>query len=162
MLRFLLAVVRADFYNPVSQFLVKVTNPALLPLRRIFPSVGKLDTSALVLMLALQILSFTLIALLRGGAFSIAALLMLSVTELFSLFLNVLLFSEPRKSEGSGRARRRSFSRPRESPKGFYFWRVMWHRSSAMTFRRTCIPARPRCSRSAAGGWEPWASCIRK
>ena len=27
MLRFLLAVVRADFYNPVSQFLVKVTNP---------------------------------------------------------------------------------------------------------------------------------------
>lgn len=93
MLRFLLAVVRADFYNPISQFLVKVTNPLLLPLRRIFPSVGKLDTSALVLMLALQILSFTLIALLRGSAFSIAAVLMLSVAELFSLFLNVLLFS---------------------------------------------------------------------
>lgn len=93
MLRFLLAVVRADFYNPVSQFLVKVTNPALLPLRRIFPSMGKLDTSALVLMLALQILSFTLIALLRGGAFSAGTLLMLSIAELFGLFLNVLLFS---------------------------------------------------------------------
>ncbi len=93
MLRFLLAVVRADFYNPLSQFLVKVTNPPLLPLRRILPSVGKLDTSALVLMLALQMLSFTLIALLRGGAFSVGALLMLSVTELISLFLNVLLFS---------------------------------------------------------------------
>ena len=34
MLRFLLAAVRADFYNPISQFLVKVTNPPLLPLRR--------------------------------------------------------------------------------------------------------------------------------
>ena len=45
MLRFLLAVVRADFYNPVSQFIVKATNPPLKPLRRILPSVGKLDTS---------------------------------------------------------------------------------------------------------------------
>jgi len=93
MLRFLLAVVRADFYNPVSQFIVKATDPPLKPLRRILPSVGKLDTSTVFLMLALQILSFTLIALLRGGSFSIGALLILSVAELFSLFLNVLLFS---------------------------------------------------------------------
>ncbi len=93
MLRFLLAAVRADFYNPISQFLVKVTNPPLLPLRRILPSVGKLDTSALVLMLALQMLSFTLIALLRGGHISIGTLLLLSCAELLGLFLNVLLFS---------------------------------------------------------------------
>ena len=93
MLRFLLAIVRADFYNPVSQFIVKVTNPPLKPLRRILPSIGKLDTSTLFLMLALQMLSFTLIALLRGGSFSIGALLILSIAELFSLFLNVLLFS---------------------------------------------------------------------
>jgi YggT family protein len=93
MLRFLLAAVRADFYNPVSQFLVKVTNPPLRPMRRILPSVGKLDTSALVLMVALQMLSFYLIALLRGGGVSIAALLILSVAELIGLFLNVLLFS---------------------------------------------------------------------
>ncbi|MCG6864279.1 MAG: YggT family protein [Thiogranum sp.] len=93
MLRFLLAVVRADFYNPVSQFLVKVTNPPLRPMRRVLPSVGKLDTSALVLMVALQMLSFYLIALLRGGGVSIGALLILSVAELIGLFLNVLLFS---------------------------------------------------------------------
>jgi YggT family protein len=93
MLRFLLAVVRADFYNPISQFLVKVTNPLLLPLRRILPSIGKLDTGSLVLMLALQMASFALIALLRGGNLSLGALLILSCAELISLFLNVLLFS---------------------------------------------------------------------
>ncbi len=93
MLRFLLAAVRADFYNPISQFLVKVTNPPLLPLRRILPSMGKLDTSSLVLMLALQMASFALIALLRGGSISVGALLILSCAELISLFLNVLLFS---------------------------------------------------------------------
>lgn len=93
MLRFLLAAVRADFYNPVSQFLVKITNPLLQPLRRVLPSAGKLDTSALVLMLALQMLALTVIALLRGGQLSIAAMLILAVAELIGLFLNILLFS---------------------------------------------------------------------
>jgi len=93
MLRFLLAAVRADFYNPISQFLVKVTNPPLLPMRKLLPSVGKIDTSSLVLMLGLQMLSFTLIGLLRGGQLSIVALLVLSLAELISLLLNVFLFA---------------------------------------------------------------------
>jgi YggT family protein len=93
MLRFLLAALHADFYNPVSQFLVKITNPPLLPLRRLLPSVGKLDTSALLLILALQMLSLLLIMVLRGGSVSLAALLILSVAELLGLFLNILLFS---------------------------------------------------------------------
>jgi YggT family protein len=93
MLRFMLAVVGADFYNPVSQFLVKVTNPLLVPLRRVIPSVGKIDTSALLLMLSLQMVSFGLIVLLRAGQVSIVSLLIVSVAELVGLFLNVLLFS---------------------------------------------------------------------
>ena len=93
MLRFLLAVVRADFYNPVSQFLVKATNPLLVPLRRFIPSIGKIDTSALVLMLALQMASFGLIALLRGGQIAMGGILIHSIAELLGLFLNVLLFS---------------------------------------------------------------------
>ena len=93
MLRFILAVVRADFYNPVSQFLVKVTNPPLLMLRRVIPSTGKIDTSALVLMLGLQLLSFTLIGLLRGGTLALWPLLVLSLRELTELALNIFLFS---------------------------------------------------------------------
>lgn len=93
MLRFILAAVRADFYNPVSQFLVKVTNPLLFPLRKVIPSVGKVDLSALVLMLALQMVSFGIIAMLRGGQISIVALVILSLAELVGLLLNVFLFS---------------------------------------------------------------------
>ena len=37
MLRFLLQLVRADFYNPLSQFIVKATSPVLNPLRRVIP-----------------------------------------------------------------------------------------------------------------------------
>jgi YggT family protein len=93
MLRFLLAAVRADFYNPVSQFLVKVTDPPLRLLRRAIPSIGKIDTSALVLMLALQMLAFSLIFLLRNSAPGVTGLLVLSIAELLSLFLNVFLFA---------------------------------------------------------------------
>ena len=57
MLRFLLGAVRADFYNPVCQFLVKITNPLLVPLRRVIPAIGRLDTASIVLMLALELLN---------------------------------------------------------------------------------------------------------
>jgi YggT family protein len=93
MLRFLLALVRADFYNPVSQFLVKVTNPALAPMRRIVPSIGKVDTSALLLMLILQLAALYLIVVLRDGQLSLGSLLVLSLAELLSLLLNVYLFA---------------------------------------------------------------------
>ena len=93
LLRFLLAVVRADFYNPVSQFLVKVTNPPLIPMRRIIPSAGRIDTSALLLMLLLQMAALGLIALLRGSEISVGALLILSIAELLALLLNVFLFA---------------------------------------------------------------------
>jgi len=93
MLRFLLATLHADFYNPVSQFLVRITNPPLLLLRRIVPSVGKIDTSALLLMLLLQMAALALIVVLRGGSPGIGNLLLLSVAELFGLLLNIFLFS---------------------------------------------------------------------
>ena len=93
MLRFLLATFRADFYNPVSQFLVKVTNPVLVPLRKVIPSVGKIDTSALLLMILLQMASFALIGLLRGGSLAVGSLLILSIAELVGLLLNIFLFS---------------------------------------------------------------------
>jgi YggT family protein len=54
MLRFLLQIARADFYNPMSQFAVKATNPALLPLRKIIPGVMGIDLASLVLALLLQ------------------------------------------------------------------------------------------------------------
>jgi YggT family protein len=93
MLRFLLGAVRADFYNPVSQFLVRITNPVLAPMRKIIPSAGKYDTSALLLMLLLQIISLTLIVLLRGASVSVAALLLFAIAELFLLLINIFLFS---------------------------------------------------------------------
>jgi YggT family protein len=93
MLRFLLGLVRADFYNPVSQFLVRITNPVLVPLRKVIPSIGKLDISAVVLMIALQVLALTLIVVLRGGGFPVGTVILLSLAQLVSLAINVFFFA---------------------------------------------------------------------
>lgn len=92
MLRFLLAWVRADFYNPVSQFLVKITNPVLLPLRRLIPPVGGIDMASVVLILAMQMLGIALILLLRGGGIDIQALVFISLAEVVDLAFKVFIY----------------------------------------------------------------------
>jgi YggT family protein len=93
MLRFLLGVVRADFYNPVSQFLVRITNPLLVPMRKIIPVIGKFDTAAVVLMLALQLISVFIVVALRGASVPVITLLLYAVGELFMMLINVFLVS---------------------------------------------------------------------
>jgi len=93
MLRFILGAVRADFYNPVSQFLVRITNPLLVPMRRVIPSIRQYDTSALLLMLLLQLLSLLIIVLLRGASVPFIALLLAAIGELVVLAFNVFIFA---------------------------------------------------------------------
>jgi YggT family protein len=66
LLRFLLQLVRADFRNPLSQALVKVTNPVLLPLRRVIPGVGGIDIASIIAMLLVKGLGIWLAALVSG------------------------------------------------------------------------------------------------
>ena len=93
-LRFLLQWCGGDFYNPISQFLVKITHPPLKILRRFVPSIGKIDTSSLVLMLSLQMLAdASILLLLNGSMINIGALAITSITQLISLLINVLVFA---------------------------------------------------------------------
>ncbi|MGB2680000.1 MAG: YggT family protein [Candidatus Competibacter sp.] len=92
MLRFLLQCVRADFYNPLVQFLVRITNPLLLPLRRIVPGYKGLDVASLVLAFVLQFLEVLLVTLLVGRDAGIGGLLLIAVGELFKLLINIYLW----------------------------------------------------------------------
>ncbi|MDH5435481.1 MAG: YggT family protein [Gammaproteobacteria bacterium] len=92
MLRFIFQLVRADFYNPMSQFIVKVTSPLLLPLRRIIPAMGKIDSSCVFLLLALQLVKLSIVGLLSGGMFAIGMLLVLAIAETISLVFSVFIY----------------------------------------------------------------------
>lgn len=93
LLRFLLQWVGGDFYNPISQFLVKITHPPLRFLRRHIPAIGRVDTSSVILLFSLQMLSDGLTLLVTGVSFSFAALVLLSFSQLMSLFINVFVFA---------------------------------------------------------------------
>jgi len=87
LLRLLLQWVKADFYNPLSQFLVKVTNPVLVPARRLIPSIGKLDTASVVVMLLLELLQLVIISLLSKTDFGFQFLLLFAVRKLLIALL---------------------------------------------------------------------------
>jgi YggT family protein len=93
MLRFLLQWVAADFYNPISQFLVKLTHPPLRPLRRFIPSLGRVDTASVVLMLALQVLDIYLVSLLQGFQVSPTSLGLAALAQLLEMLYDILFYS---------------------------------------------------------------------
>lgn len=95
LLRFILQLVRADFYNPSSQFIVRATKPLLNPLRRIIPGFGGIDLASLVLAILIQLVLMILILMLMGygvGGF-IMQLLIWSIIAVTSLFLKVFFFA---------------------------------------------------------------------
>lgn len=92
LLRFLLQLVRADFYNPLSQFIVKATNPLVLPLRRIIPGFFGLDLSSLLLALAVQALGIFLLVNLLGISPSIGSILIWAAINTLQSLLNIFFF----------------------------------------------------------------------
>ena len=92
MLRLLLQWVRADFYNPVCQFLVKLTNPALVPLRRVIPAFGRLDTAAVLLMLVLEMSNVWIVSRIGSTPLPAAAIALFSIMKLLATLLMTYFF----------------------------------------------------------------------
>lgn len=93
MLRFLLQQVGADFYNPISQFIVKLTSPVVLPARRIIPAWRGIDLATLMLVLALIVIKIMFIAALSNLSAGLVSLLLLGIQELVLLLLNIFMFA---------------------------------------------------------------------
>jgi YggT family protein len=103
LLRFLLQMVRADFFNPVSQFIERLTIPPRRLLRRLIPNIGGQETASIVLCLLLIYAKFSLMRLLSIpaahiggvlapiGSVSYAGLFVLCIADLVALVLTVFL-----------------------------------------------------------------------
>jgi len=94
LLRFILQLVRADFYNPLSQFIVRATQPILRPLRRVIPGFAGIDFASLVLALIVQLVVMAIIIKLMGYALpAILQLLVWSLVGITALFLKIFFFA---------------------------------------------------------------------
>lgn len=94
LLRFIFQVSRADFYNPISQFVVKATNPLLIPIRRIVPSIGGVDTSSIVLAIIFQTLVLGIkLLVLTGGLANPLFLFAISIVMILGVVLKIYFWS---------------------------------------------------------------------
>lgn len=89
-LRLWLPVLRADFRNPVAQAVLKITSPLVIPLRRVLPAIGRIDTATVVVTLGIQVLVIYLLAGMVMLSPSAADVLMTAVVSL--LLLSVYIF----------------------------------------------------------------------
>ena len=93
-LRGMLQLARADFYNPISQFVVRATNPPLRVIHRVIPSAGRFDPAVLILAVLVQVLA--IVAKLTLSGFSlpeITSLLIWSVLGVVGLIINTYLIA---------------------------------------------------------------------
>jgi len=101
LLRLLMQLTRADFRNPIGRGIVQLTDPLILPLRKIFPPVGKIDSASVLAIIVVSALKALLLRLLMGfslpgplvmvNAVAIDLLRLVLRTYLISIILNAIL-----------------------------------------------------------------------
>lgn len=94
LLRLLLQLVRADFRNPISRALVRITNPVIVPLRRVLPPAGRVDTASVVAVIGASTVKVLVVRSLLGFAWGGAPVLLADVAlDLVRLLLQTYFFA---------------------------------------------------------------------
>jgi YggT family protein len=91
--RIILAYVRVDYYNPLTQFIIKITQPVITPLRRKIPNIGNVETASIVFALLLEIIRFALIGFIVVGTANIVGILLLSAADILKTIINVFFYA---------------------------------------------------------------------
>ena len=98
-------IVRADYYNPLAQGIVKITDPLLVPLRRIVPSIKRYDTASLLLCFGVLLLKLAIFKALSLGAvpsmgkhlyvsqLPVAGLFIVAFLDMVHQFFNVFIYA---------------------------------------------------------------------
>ncbi len=93
LLRFWLPWLRADFRNPIAQGILRLTSPLVIPVRRVVPPLGRLDTATVIVAFALQYLTVLVILTISGQAEGIAPIALTSFIDLVLLSLRLFTFA---------------------------------------------------------------------
>ncbi len=93
LLRFWMPWLRADFRNPLAQGILRFTSPVVVPVRRIVPSFGRLDTATVLVAFVIQYLTVLLLLLILGQTAGIAAIAVTSIVKLAVLSINLFVYA---------------------------------------------------------------------
>jgi len=93
LLRFFLQYFRADFYNPLSQFVIKATDPLVKPLRKAIPGLGGIDLSTLILAYVIILAKLYFLFAISGQlSFNFIFIILFAVIELLGSILNLFMY----------------------------------------------------------------------
>lgn len=94
MIRFILCWVRADYFNPVTRFIVRMTQPIISPLRRLIPTYANIEFATLFFILVLEVAKFFLVGLIVFGMpKAVAGILILACADTLKLLLNAFFYA---------------------------------------------------------------------
>jgi YggT family protein len=94
LLRLLFQLARANFRDPMADAIVRVTNWLIMPLRRLLPPIGKIDTATVVAVIAIASVRTAASFALAGEGFSdVGLFLRITVVDLAGLVLRIYLFA---------------------------------------------------------------------
>ncbi|NIA26852.1 MAG: YggT family protein [Desulfobulbaceae bacterium] len=93
LLRFWLPWLRADFRNPIAQGILRLTSPLIIPVRRIIPPIGRLDTATVIVAFAIQYLTVLIILTLSAITPAITPIALTSLVDLVLLSLRLFTFA---------------------------------------------------------------------
>jgi YggT family protein len=93
LLRFLFQLLHADFYNPLSQFVVTLTNPPLRHLRRFIPGLWGIDLASLSLAFMVALAKLVLIAMITGFPLGVGSSIILTIADLLETLVYILIFA---------------------------------------------------------------------
>lgn len=93
LLRFWMPWLRADFRNPLAQGILRFTSPLVVPVRRLVPSFGRLDTATVLVAFIIQYLTVLLLLLILGRSAGIGAISLTALVKLVVLSINLFVFA---------------------------------------------------------------------
>ena len=93
LLRFWLPWLQADFRNPLAQGILRLTSPVIIPVRRIVPSFGRLDTATILVSFVIQYLTILLLLLIIGQAEDFVTIAITTIVKLLVLSINLFVYA---------------------------------------------------------------------
>ena len=93
LLRFLMQVSRADYYNPICQVVVRLTDPAIKPFNKVLPRILGIDFATLIVALLIQVVAISLVMLLTGNLIFHPTYIGWALVGLASMILDIYFFA---------------------------------------------------------------------
>jgi YggT family protein len=92
-LRLVLVFVGSNYFEPLTQFVIKLTQFIVNPVRRVLPNKGRFEIATIVIIFALEAVKFLLISLMDFGFPNVLGLMLLSVADLLQFLTQIFFYA---------------------------------------------------------------------